>query len=166
MQFLLLLITALLPITSAFTPLPSAIDELEIRNKLSLYAIALDTQNFALLDQVFTPDAVIDYRVPEASILYGLPAVKTYLVKMLTGFVTQHTLSTTVVEQTDRNGGVNSTVYLVANYLGQGNLTGSAAYVYGTYLDAWTKQKGEWRIKARTLDYFVSVLFDIFWWIG
>ncbi|KAF7505689.1 hypothetical protein GJ744_000538 [Endocarpon pusillum] len=151
MQFLLL-ITALLPTASAFTPLRSATDELQIRNKLSLYAIALDTKNLVLLDQVFTPDAVIVYPGPAASILHGLPALKTYLGKALTGFVTQHTLSTTVVEQTDGREGVNSTVYLVANYLGQGNLTGSVAYFHGTYFDVWTKQKGEWKSKARTLE--------------
>ena len=141
-----------------FPPLPSAKDELQIRNKLSLYTIALDTKSFTLLDQVFTPDVVIDYRALDASILYGLPVVKTYLVKSLTGFVTQHTLSSTVVEATDQKGNVNSTVYLVANYLGQGNLTGSAAYVYGRYLDAWTKQNGDWKSKTRILKLFVSVV--------
>lgn len=162
MYFLPFLIASL-PVTSAFISLRSPTDELQIRNKLSLYTIAIDTQNFALLDQIFIPDVVFDYQVPDTSILYGLPAVKTYLVKALTGFVTQHTLSTTVVEQTDLKGGVNSTAYLVANFLGQGNLTGSAAFVYGRYLDAWIKQKGQWRIKTRTLELLVSVLLDIFW---
>mgnify|MGYP001550130552 FL=1 len=35
-------------------------DALEIQNVICKYAIASDTQNFALLDDVFTPDASID----------------------------------------------------------------------------------------------------------
>ena len=158
MKHLFLFLTTLLSLSSAFTSVPSAKDELQIRNKLSLYAVAIDTKNFALLDQVFTPDVVVDYRVPNTSILYGLPAVKAYVVKALAGFVTQHTLSTTIVYQTDQKGIVNSTTYLVANYLGQGNLTGQAAYVYGSYSDAWTEQKGHWRSKARTLDLYVCII--------
>lgn len=156
MNYLVYLV-ALLGVASAFTPVPWAEDELQIRNKLSLYATTIDTQNFDLLDQVFTQNVVVDYQVPGASVLNGLPAVKAYLVKALTGFVTQHTLSTTVVEQLDRKGDINSTIYLVANYLGQGNLTGTAAYVYGKYSDSWVKQKGEWKSKARTLKLIVSL---------
>lgn len=150
----------LLALACAYTPLPSAKDELEIRNKLSLYAIALDTKDFALLNQVFTTDVVIDYQVPDTGFLRGLPAVKAYLVKALTGFVTQHAMSSTVVEVVNKAGDVNSTVYLVATDFGQGNLTGSAAFVYGRYLDSWTKQKGELKSKARTLELFVSALDD------
>lgn len=149
---LLFLISALFHMTSAFTPLSSATDELQIRNKISLYAIALDTLNLTLLDEVFTSDVMINYQLPGGGVFYGLPAVKTFLVQSLTGFVTQHTLSTTLVEQTDQKGGVKSVAYLVANYIGQGNLTGSAAYIYGKYVDTWTKENDEWKIKARTLD--------------
>ena len=146
MQFLVLFLTTLLLSlkVNSYVPVNSASSELEIRNRLSLYSIALDTKSFDILDQVFTPDVVVNYQVPQGGVFTGLPAVKAYLVKSLTGFVTQHTLSTTVVEvvsgrgaENDRNGGgINSTIYLVANYLGQGSLTGQAAFVYRKYLDS------------------------------
>ena len=145
-------------LVAAIIPLNNAKDELQIRNKISLHAFSQDTQNFNLLDQIFTPDVVLDYRVAQLGDPQGLPALKAFYVKALTGFVTQHTLDTVLVEKTGpKRDEVNSTTYLVANYLGQGNLTGQAAFVYGRYLDSWCKQKGDWKSKRSTLQIFVSL---------
>ena len=85
-----------LPLITAYTPVPSPADELQIRNKLSLYAIAIDNKDFGLLSQVFTQDVHINFPSPGGENLNGLPAVQEYLKAQLDGFVTQHTLSTTV----------------------------------------------------------------------
>ena len=92
MRLTIALHCALCTLITAFTPLKHAKDELEIRNKISLYALAIDTKDFGLLSQVFTSDVVIDYHVPDSGPLAGLPAVQAYLAKALDGFVTQHTL--------------------------------------------------------------------------
>ncbi|KAL8876979.1 MAG: hypothetical protein Q9192_008765, partial [Flavoplaca navasiana] len=157
-----------------YTQLPSTKDELNIRNKLALYAYAVDDKDYGLLDQVFTAD---------------VEAIKTYISTSVTGLVTQHTLSSLLIEivggpannsganvidiihsPTDAshehgvepseygNGaGINSTTYLVANYFGQRELAGKLLVFYGTYYDAWTldePQFRDWKIKARTLRLF------------
>ena len=66
--------------------------------------------------------------------------------------------STAVVDEPNKKSGPNSTVYLVANYLGQGNNSGTLVGFYGKYTDLWTKERGEWKSKARTLTFFVSDL--------
>ena len=161
MCFFLCLLPLFLSLASACAQVSSSSDELQIRNKLSLYPIALDTQNFALLDQVFTANTVVDYQIPGTSVLHGLPDVKAYLVKALTGFVTEHTLSTIVVEEINRKGDVNSSAYLVAYYYGQNSLKGQYGFVPGKYFDSWVKEKGDWKIKVRTLQVFVSDAFGI-----
>ncbi|KAL8990574.1 MAG: hypothetical protein Q9169_008089, partial [Polycauliona sp. 2 TL-2023] len=62
-------------------------------------------------------------------------AIKTYIITAVTGKLTQHTLSSVLVETlpkdnstvtaNDEHININSTTYLVANFFGQGNLTGS-----------------------------------------
>lgn len=54
--------------------------DLEIWNKLSLYAIRLDTKQFGLLDEVFTADVVANYGLPgTVGTYYGLTAVENFL---------------------------------------------------------------------------------------
>ena len=121
MQWSSILLSTLVPFALSYTPLKDAEAELQIRNRLSLYSISIDKDDFAQLDQVFTPDVTINYNVPGVGTLNGLPAVKQYLTKVLTGFNTQHTISTTLVDK--GAGGKNgpdavSTAYLVAFYFG------------------------------------------------
>lgn len=110
--------------------------DLEIRNKLSLYAIHLDTKQFDLLDEIFTSDVVANYGLPgTAGIHNGLTAVKDFLRSNLPpNSITQHAITTIVIDFSDESTPV-STAYVAANYFGQGNLTYQAMAVYGVYLD-------------------------------
>ncbi len=60
-------------------------DRLEIQQLLVDYSTAIDTRRFDDLDQVFTPDAYIDYR-PMGGIDGSYPDVKTWLAKVLPNF--------------------------------------------------------------------------------
>ena len=126
--------------------------ELEIRQKISLYALAIDQKNFGLLSDVFTPNAVANY---PNSVVRGLPAIQTFLKAQLADIVTQHTISSTVVDFVNKRS-PNSTSYLVAYYFGQGNLTGQTLSFYGRYLDQWEYRGGGWKTKSRELIFFVS----------
>lgn len=129
--------------------------ELQIRNKLSLYALALDAKEYGLLEEVFTTDTVIDY--PGAGrLLRGVPALQAYMMGQLQSRVTQHTISTTVVDfgPPGQQHTPNSTAYLVANFLGQGNLTGQVLMYRGKYTDIWAFEAGSWKSKNRTLTTF------------
>ena len=133
--------------------------ELNIRNKLSLYAIAIDKDDFNTLDQVFTQDVLIDYKYPGGPTLNGLPAAKEYFTKALTGFNTQHTVSTITVEKgPEGDAEAISTAYIVGWYLGQESLTGQAATIHGYYEDEWVKKGKDYLSRKRTLTIFVSPL--------
>lgn len=138
--------------------LNSPTTNVEIRQTLSRYAIANDEKDFEALSKVFTPDAVCKFPLPPPNdIIRGLPAIQAALKIQLADFVTQHTMSTTVVDNVNSRS-PNSTAYLVANYLGQGNLTGQLLSFYGKYLDQWEYQGRQWKIKHRELVLFVSVM--------
>lgn len=131
--------------------------DLEIRNKLSLYAIRLDTKQFDLLDEIFTSDVVANYGLPgTAGVYHGLTAVKDFLRSNLPPHsITQHAITTIVIDFSDESTPV-STAYVTANYFGQGNLTGQAVAIYGAYRDQWTDDGGQWKLKDRTTSYVVS----------
>ncbi|MCJ1460074.1 hypothetical protein MMC28_010453 [Mycoblastus sanguinarius] len=131
-----------------------AFTDVQIRDQISLYSIALDTKNFALLSEVLTVDTVGNYGLPPPNtILNGLAENQKVLKATIDGFVMQETISTTVVDFIDESS-PNSTAYLVANYFGQGNLTGQLLSVYGKYEDDWAFEDGSWKIKNRTLSFF------------
>jgi hypothetical protein len=60
-------------------------DRLEIQQLMVDYATAIDTKTFDALDQVFTPDAYIDYRAM-GGIDGRFPEVKAWLAQVLPNF--------------------------------------------------------------------------------
>ncbi|KAL8924538.1 MAG: hypothetical protein Q9208_004013 [Pyrenodesmia sp. 3 TL-2023] len=120
-----------------YTQLSNAQDELQIRNKLALYAYAVDDKQFDLLDQIFTADTNAVYSDAPADQFRGVEALKSYLSNAVAGQVTQHAVSSILVEEVAAGGrhpavpltnssqhSVNSTAYFVATFFGQGNLSG------------------------------------------
>ncbi|MCJ1423799.1 hypothetical protein MMC29_001684 [Sticta canariensis] len=134
--------------------------ELQIRNKISLYTLAIDAKDYGLLEQVFTTDVVVNYNYTGLGLLTGVPAVQAFLAEQLQGLVTQHTISTTVVDfgPPGLQHTPNSTAYLVANYLGQRSLTGQTLFFYGIYTDQWVFEAGSWKSKNRILNFLVSLV--------
>ena len=129
-----------------------ASEELKIRTQLSRFAILVDDDNFAPLDDIFTQDVFADYAGQQN---HGLPAFTAFLKRDLGGRITQHAVSTTVIE--DLGASLNSTAYVTAGFLGQGNKTGSVVTLYGKYLDTWVREGGrEWKINRRNFVQFVS----------
>ena len=60
-------------------------DRLEIDELLTRYATAIDTKTFDLLDEVFTPDAHVDY-TSAGGIAGDFPTVKAWLAEVLPHF--------------------------------------------------------------------------------
>ncbi|KAI9796348.1 MAG: hypothetical protein M1833_006353 [Piccolia ochrophora] len=151
--FIIIPTFSLLSTALPFFPCASATDELQIRNKLAIYSVALDTKNLDLLDEVFTADAAVTYPLdPPNDKINGLPALKQVLEDQLRGVVTQQALSTLVVECGPHRA-PNSTTYLSATYLGQGDLVGQTIQFYGVFEDEWTHAEGQWKSKTRTLTF-------------
>lgn len=61
-------------------------DRLEIQDLLVRYCDAIDRKDFDLLDHVFTPDAVLDYRAFGGDVIDVYPIVKQWLAKVLAPF--------------------------------------------------------------------------------
>ena len=131
--------------------------DLEIRNKLSLYAIRLDTKQFDRLDEIFTSDVVANYGFPgTVGTYHGLDALKHFLKStLLPNYVTRHAISTIVIDFSDEST-PSSTAYVTNDFFGQGNLTGQTVAIYATYRDQWTDDDGRWKLKNRTVSYIVS----------
>src|SRR5512139_2813386 len=89
-------------------------DRDEIAQALYLYARAIDAKEFALLDAVFTPDAVIHYAVPGGTRL-PLREMVDWLREALSMFrITQHVISNPIIALAgDR---ADSTAYLTATH--------------------------------------------------
>lgn len=67
-------------------------DRFEIQDLLVKYCDAIDTQNWDVLDTIFTDDAIIDY-TEVGGACGSLPEIKAYLAKALTPFsAMQHML--------------------------------------------------------------------------
>ena len=147
---------ALVPVLFSFTCALDATEELKVRTTLSRFTILVDDDDFDHLDQIFTQDVYADYGFAKMD---GLPAFAAFLRTGLEGLVSQHALSSTVIE--DLGESLNSTAYVTAAFLGPGKNTttsvGSAVTLYGKYLDTWTRVGHEWRINQRIFKEFVSV---------
>lgn len=92
------------------------------------------------------------------TVLDNMPALQAFLTVQLRSLVTEHTISTTVVNfgPPGQQYTPNSTAYLAANYLGQGNLTGQVLMFYGKYTDLWAIEDGSWKSRNRNLTFSVS----------
>lgn len=148
---------ALVPLLFSFTCALDATEELKVRSTLSRFTFLIDDDDFDHLDQIFTHDVFADYGPGATS--DGLPAFAAFLKLGLKGLVSQHALSSTVIE--DHGHSLNSTAYVTATFLGQGKLNsttpvGSILTLYGKYVDTWTRVGDAWRINERTVKYFVS----------
>ena len=169
LSFIILLVLLALD-TSAQTPiaffdLPTAyplslkqqpaVSQEQIRNTMAHYPLAIDGKNFAALDLVFTQNAVANYSAP-LGVLIGLPQIKAVIQQALAPVISQHALSTQVIEIEKGNRKARSVTYFTASQFGTGNKTGKVLYSYAQYQDSWVKVGDEeWRIYQRNLVYMV-----------
>lgn len=130
--------------------------DLEIRNKIALYSIALNDRNFGLLDNVFTENVTARLGVPKSGdVTRGRTDLKNGLKVILNSLATQHMDSTIFVNFTNLYE-PKPISYLVANYLGQGGLTNQTLVFYGKYSNKWASEAMSWRSKERNWTFFVS----------
>jgi len=73
-------------------------DRLAITDLLHTYAWAIDAQDWALLDTVFTPDAQLDYSSNPGGVAGPYPEVRAWLESVMQYFpITQHLMSNSIV---------------------------------------------------------------------
>ncbi|KAJ1323466.1 nuclear transport factor 2 family protein [Microdochium nivale] len=151
---------------------PSSAADIElIRATLSRYALAIDSREFALLDDVFTPDVRTNYS-SALGVMNGIDAVKQGLSLALGSFThTQHQLGTSQIQlcRDDDAAGRDSAVslsYVLATHFQ--NTDGvlpavvsvdEVIIVHAMYQDILVREGGNhgaevtWRIRARDMLY-------------
>lgn len=131
------------------TPMPDPVaDRLAIEAQLARYCRAIDTGAWDLLDDVFAPDAVLDYTSP-GGIRGVFPDVKAWLAQVLPLFdVRQHYVTNLEVEVA--GDAATSRAYLY-NPMGRRDADGRLSLVVmgGVYHDRWRRTPGGWRIVER-----------------
>lgn len=97
---------------------------IQIRNKLSLYFLALDGKNLTGLDYILTEDVVANYSTP-IGVVKGLANVKEAIAKSLQGVDTQDLLGTQVIDVDPQNPcTAKSLTYFAATFFGTGDQKG------------------------------------------
>ena len=157
MQFtpLAVLFTATIITLATTSPTTTGADAtVEIQQTLNLFPISVDTKNYTILADLFTPDASADFAI--VPVVYGLSAISSGLQKELQGLVSQHSFTTqSITVHGDRTA--SAITYLIANFFGQGNLTGQVYTNYGQYRDTLKYVDGVgWRVSNKTLVNTVS----------
>ena len=105
-----------------------------IEQTLNLFSRSVDDHDYALLDSIFSPNATANFATP-AGFVDGLPAIKTELQIALAGSVSQHALSTHMINLTGNQATMASaSTYLQGTFFGQGDLTGQIQTTYGRYV--------------------------------
>ncbi len=123
-------------------------DRIAIDDLLTRYTIAIDTKNYDGLDDVFTPDATIDYTTSGGP-RGPYPEIKIWLGKALAQFaMTQHLLGNKSV-QLDGDTATSRTYFY--NPMGFPKPDGSLHlfYVGGYYVDRLVRTTDGWRIAER-----------------
>ena len=123
-------------------------DRLQIQALLVRYTKAIDDKDFDLLDQVFTPDAHIDY-ASSGGPAGRFPEVKDWLKRALAPFsVSQHLISNTTLEL-DGDRARSRTMFW--NPMGTPKANGELHifYVGGWYRDELIWTPDGWRICVR-----------------
>lgn len=123
-------------------------DRLEIEDLLTKYAWSIDTKSFDGLDDVFAPDARIDYS-SSGGIAGEYPDVKAWLSSVLPHFPAyQHLVTNKQVEISGDSATVRSGFY---NPMMQSKKDGrtSLFFVGGEYHDKVARTASGWRITER-----------------
>jgi hypothetical protein len=124
--------------------LEALLDRLEIDELLTRYATAIDAKTFDLLDDVFTPDAHVDY-TSAGGIAGDFPTVKGWLSEVLPYFPEyQHVVGNRDVTV---DGDTATSISKFFNPMVQGN--GDVFFVGGEYHDKIVRTADGWRIAER-----------------
>ena len=124
-------------------------DRLEIDDLLIRYATAVDARDWELLDSVFTPDAVLDYR-SAGGIRGAYPEVRAWLSEVLPLFTwTQHlVVNRAVTLEPDRDRARSRAIFHNPNQM---TIDGEPwlFVVGGAYHDRLVRRPEGWRIASR-----------------
>lgn len=116
-------------------------------NVINLYAVAVDTQQWNLFDQVFTDDATTDFGGPAA--FAGLAAIKQTFAAIHEPFAS--TMHVTTNHQVEASGETASCLsYVHGRFIRAVQEGGNMFESVGWYDDLLVRKDGGWRISRRS----------------
>ena len=151
----------------------SFLDYIAIKNTLSLYCVALDTKDFDLLNEVFTPNVEAKYPFPGGE-MKGVKAVadaisqryiplgeflgcrRTLLTTSwrLEPISSQHALTTQNINFYPNGKSCSVMTYFTGIHFGKGRWQGHQVTAYGKYIDELVRVgNGQWRIAKREVKF-------------
>lgn len=121
-------------------PVQEALDRLEIHELRSAYSRAIDYENYDRAHDIFTEDAVVNYRSGEK---HGVQEVYEYWRDNVEYEFSFHTVQMPEIEI----GGDDATGkwYMLVFYVAP---NGASGHVMGWYEDEYRRVDGEWKISA------------------
>ena len=131
-------------LAAVFTPCISSTEELQIRNRLSIFAQAIDFDDYSLFNEVFTRD--VNASFDNSGTLYlGLDAIVSAY-SPFRNVSTQITISTVVVNCTDQKTPQSVSYFTAANFISPKEVS----FSNGKYFDTWSEvAKETWKISLR-----------------
>ncbi|KAG7005240.1 hypothetical protein G7Y79_00021g051070 [Physcia stellaris] len=130
-------------LTRAYTPCIDPNTELQIRNRLALFAQAIDFDQYSLFREVFTANVNATFGPPYTPYI-GLQAVEEAN-SFFKNVTTQISISSIVVNCTDQQAPESVSYFLATNFVNETDLSLS----YGKYFDQWVKEGAAWKIQQR-----------------
>ncbi|MEE3331589.1 MAG: nuclear transport factor 2 family protein [Myxococcota bacterium] len=125
-------------------------DRLEIQDLLVRYSHCIDTQNIDALDDIFTPDAFIDYSAFGGS-TGDLEHTKAFLKKSLAIFKSSQHMISNIMLEIDGDTATGRTICHNPMVLGKGDEEN--VFVCGLwYVDELVRTDAGWRIRKRSED--------------
>ncbi|WPG99314.1 Hypothetical protein R9X50_00212700 [Acrodontium crateriforme] len=123
---------------------PNPVDYFAIQNTLARYCIALDTKDFTLFDQIFTPD--VDAIYPFRSAMKGAQELAAAIEQRhhrLTHITSQHALTTQMIEIDAGGTKASAVTYFTGIHFGKGTWQGKEVTAWGKYVDSLVLVEGE-----------------------
>jgi 3-phenylpropionate/cinnamic acid dioxygenase small subunit len=123
-------------------------DRLDIEDVLTRYAWALDSKHFDELDDVFTPDAHVDY-TSSGGEAGAYPDVKAWLANVLPNFPAYQHLVTNKQITIDGDRATSRAEFYNPMVMAKRDGTTSIFFVGGEYHDELVRTRNGWRITNR-----------------
>lgn len=134
-------------------------DYIEIQRTLAKFALAVDSHDYSLLDEVFAPNVTATLQIPSDPV-QGLAAIQNYLLYALNNTISQHNFGTQLIDiGTDRTS-AHVVTYIIGTFVGTGGeKAGKSQITHAKYIDSMIRyQNHTWRVNERTLIFMVRLL--------
>jgi len=122
-------------------------DHLRIQQLIFRYAVALDTRQWKMLDDVFAQDCVFEYGDAGMGSMHSLAEFVASCAKTLGPLISQHTMSSPTIEIDGDKA--HSHTYGTNQHVDMKRVPNHQMLMAGWYDDDWVRTDGRWLVHRR-----------------